>query len=90
MSLAFLVFMGGWRRGDNMGNAWAGLLRSRKFWLLVLDTVVSIALYFVGKYAGAGVYEDMQFTIGILQPVFIAIITAIAIEDAAAKRAKSE
>ena len=68
-----------------MGNAFMLLLQSRKFLLLVLDVVISLALYFVGKYAGAGVFEDVKLVITSVQPIFIAIIVAIAIEDGAAK-----
>ena len=66
-------------------NPFAGLLQSRKFWLLILDSVVALVLYFVGKYA-PGVGADVEFVILVMQPVFIVIIAAIAWEDAAAKR----
>ena len=66
-------------------NPFAGLLRSRKFWLLVLDTIVSLVLFFVGRYAG-GVLEDVNFVILAIQPVVIAVILGIAWEDSAAKR----
>ena len=62
------------------------LLRSRKFLLLVLDTAISLILYFVGKYLPVA-FEDVELVIGLLQPVFVAIIIAIAIEDAAEKGA---
>ena len=62
------------------------LLKSRKFWLLILDTVISMIAYFVGKYMGVQ-GEDVLFVIGILQPVFVALILSIAVEDAAEKRA---
>jgi len=68
-----------------MGQAFLALLRSRKFLLLVLDTVVSLILYFVGKYAGPAVFEDVKLMITALQPVFAMVIAAIALEDAAAK-----
>ena len=64
------------------------LLYSRKFLLLLLDVLICAILYFVGKYAGNSLFADTKFLIGILQPVIIAIILAIAHEDAAAKRAK--
>lgn len=64
----------------------AKLLYSRKFLLLCLDVLVSAVLYFVGKYAGNSLFADTKFLIGILQPVVIAIILAIAHEDAAEKR----
>ena len=63
------------------------LFHSRKFWLLVLDTVISLALYFVGKYAAPGIFEDVQMVIYGLQPVFVALIVAIAMEDSAALKA---
>lgn len=60
------------------------LLKSRKFLLLVLDTIMSLVLFFVGKYLPMAA-EDVNFAIGALQPVFIAIIIGIAVEDAAEK-----
>lgn len=61
-------------------NPWNLLFRSRKFWLLILDTVISLAVFFVGKYL-AFALEDVKFAIGALQPVFVVIIGAIAYED---------
>ena len=58
----------------------ARLFRSRKFLLLLLDTIISLVLHFAGG-------QDVEFVIGALQPVFAFIIAAIAYEDAAAKRA---
>lgn len=60
------------------------LLHSSKFWMLVLDTVVAGATFFIGKYAGAS-SEDMLFLIGLLQPVVVALILGTAHEDAAQK-----
>ena len=61
-------------------NPFKALLRSRKFLLLMLDTIVSCVLFFVGKYAPVAV-EDVYFLVGALQPVFIAVILGIAWED---------
>jgi hypothetical protein len=47
---------------------------------MLLDTIVSIALYFVGKYL-PGAEADIKFVILGLQPVIIAVILAIAYED---------
>ena len=66
-------------------NPWKLLFASRKFWLLILDTVISLSLYFVGKYAGIA-FEDVKLVILTLQPVFIMLIYAIAKEDAAGVR----
>lgn len=52
------------------------LLYSRKFLVLILDTVISILLHYVG---GA----ETEFLIASLQPVAMMIIYAIAKEDAA-------
>jgi len=67
-------------------NPWTLLLQSRKFWLLILDTIMSLALYFIGKYAGAA-FEDVKLVVLALQPIFLMLIYAIAKEDAAAKSA---
>jgi len=56
------------------------LFSSRKFLLMLLDTIVSISLYFVGKYI-PGAEADIKFVILGLQPVIIAVILAIAYED---------
>jgi hypothetical protein len=67
-------------------NPWQLLFRSRKFWLAVLDVVISTIILVVGTYFQA--QEDFIVKIiAIYQPLFVIIITAIAIEDAATKRA---
>lgn len=55
------------------------LFYSRKFLLLLFDAVVSILLHFFGAF------ENVEFLITALQPVFIALIVAISVEDAAEK-----
>ena len=64
------------------------LLKSAKFMTLALDTVVSLATFFIGKYAGAST-EDLLFLIAAIQPVAMTMIGAIAYEDAAAKRLRA-
>lgn len=61
-------------------NPFQLLLRSRKFLLLILDTLISVVLYFVSKYL-PGAAADVKFAILALQPVVIAVILAIAWED---------
>ena len=68
-----------------MSNPFVGLLNSRKFWIAVLDMVVSLCLYFVGKYA-PGMMDDIKIIIASAQPVVLILIASIAWEDAAAKR----
>jgi len=57
--------------------------KSRKFWLAVTDVVISTVTYFVGKYLGPPVSEDILFLIGAWQPVIAILIASIAYEDAA-------
>lgn len=63
-------------------SPWAKLLKSRKFWLLILDTVVSIVLFVAGAYFPQA-QETVKFMIVTMQPIFIFLIMAIAWEDAA-------
>ena len=62
-------------------NPFAALLHSRKFWLLILDVVVSMTTYFITKYAAPAAANDILYVIGGLQPVFVTLIGAIAVED---------
>lgn len=63
------------------------LLKSSKFWTLVIDVVISLILYFGVKYLSPTLYEDVEFFVLAIQPIFLAVIGGIAWEDAAAKRA---
>ena len=60
------------------------LFASRKFWLMILDVIVSTATYFITKYVAPEIGNDIILLIGSWQPVVIALITGIAVEDAAA------
>jgi hypothetical protein len=53
------------------------IITSRRFWLLILDSIVSITLHYM-----AG--QDVSFLIGALQPVFIALIIAYTVDDTVA------
>ncbi len=68
-----------------MRETFDALLRSRKFMVMLLDTLISIALYFGGKYLGGSAYDDVKFVIGLLQPVALMMIYSIAQEDVASK-----
>lgn len=63
------------------------IFKSRKFWTAMVDLLVSLTLYFVGKYAAPSIAEDVKFLILAFQPVFGLVIAGIAYEDAAAKKA---
>ena len=62
------------------------MLHSRKFKLMLVDVIVSIATYFIGKYVVPVIGNDILWLIGVVQPVVIALIVGIAVEDAAEKR----
>ena len=66
-------------------SVFGSLLQSRKFWLMIIDVVVSVATYFVVKYVAPEIAKDVMFLIGVMQPVVIALIVGIAVEDAAVK-----
>ncbi len=70
-------------------NPFQALLKSRKFLVLVLDTVVSLVLYFSAKYLAAGAVEDIKTVILALQPVVLVLIGAIAYEDGQAMKAEA-
>ncbi len=63
------------------------LWKSRKFLLLLLDVIISLATYFVGRFVAPEMAKDILWAIGIMQPVFVAIIVAISVEDSAAIKA---
>lgn len=63
------------------------LFQSRKFLTMLVDLVVSLATFFITKYAAPDLAKDVLFVIGSLQPVVIAMIASVAVEDAAAYKA---
>ena len=64
----------------------ARLFGSRRFWTAMLDVVIVMVLYFVGKYGPASLQEDTQFVIVTLQPIFVMLIAAFTYEDATRTR----
>ena len=68
-------------------NPFAGLIRSRKFWVAMFDLAVSLILYFTGKYLAPAIADDVKFVIAAIQPVFLLVIGGIAYEDGQQKRA---
>jgi hypothetical protein len=64
-------------------NPFSSLAHSRKFWLLVLDAVVSTLTLVLALVLTPEQLDFALKLIAIYQPIFITIITAIAVEDAA-------
>ena len=52
------------------------LWKSRKFWLLILDIVLSSAAFFGARYLDPDAQEIVKFAVLTLQPVFIMLIAA--------------
>ena len=63
------------------------LLHSSKFLAVIIDVVLSLVIYFISKYLAPSIAEDVLFVIGALNAVFAVFIGAVALEDAAEKRA---
>jgi hypothetical protein len=66
-----------------------GLLQSRKFWITMVDLIVSTATYFIGKYVNPASGADILWLIAAWQPVILILINSIAKEDVADKMAMS-
>lgn len=77
------------KKRKNKMNPIKVLFDSRKFLLLIFDVVSSLAIYFVGKYAGAAV-EDLKFVIMVIQPLWILVVGAIAAQNVAGIKAKAD
>ena len=50
------------------------MFNSYEFWVMVIDVVVSLILYFVSKYAAPEIFEDVKFLIATVQPLVLAIV----------------
>ncbi len=64
------------------------LLKSRKFWIMVVDVMLSTITYFVAHYVSQQAGENIIWLIGSWQPVIYAVINGIATEDAAISTAQ--
>lgn len=70
-------------------NPFGSLVKSRKFWIMILDVVISLTTFFVTKYAGPEAQEIVKVVILAIQPVFLTLIGAIAYEDASLNAANA-
>ena len=62
-------------------NPFATLLHSRKFWLLVLDMIISLVTYFSVKYLAPAAVDDILEVLKWMQLIFALVIGSIAYED---------
>lgn len=59
----------------------SSLLESRKFWIMIIDLVVSVITYFVTKYFSPEAGRDVLFLIGALQPVVLMVVGSITVQN---------
>jgi len=48
--------------------------KSREFWTIVLDLLVSAALYFGGRYLAPDAFDDLKWVIAAIQPVVLFLL----------------
>ncbi len=60
------------------------LLHSRKFWIVVMDVVVSSVLFFGAKYIAPAAFDDIKFVIGIIQAPILLVIAAYTVQNSVA------
>ena len=65
------------------------LLQSRRFVTALLASIVTLVLYFVGKYA-LGALEDVQMVLNVLMPLALALIAAYTIDDVVAIHSRAQ
>lgn len=65
------------------------LLKSRRFVTAVVAAVVTLLLYFVGKYFSAGL-EDLQMVINTIMPLALILIAAYMVGDVTNTWARSQ
>lgn len=63
------------------------LWESRKFRIMLVDVVISTAVYTVTKFTAPDVSETVLWLIGLWQPVIVSVVLGIAIEDHGEKSA---
>ena len=57
------------------------LFASRRFWVAVLDVLISTATIIVGRYGGEQDVSFLLTLVGIYQPLFLVVIAAFTVED---------
>jgi len=57
--------------------------KSRKFWIAIVDVVISLTTYFTGKYFDPEAGKDIMIVIGSLQPVVLLLIGSITVQNVA-------
>ena len=68
-------------------NPFESLLKSRKFWMAVLDAGLSSLAIVLGWFFAPEKVSEILTLVGLWQPVMVVVIGAIAYEDAAKVKA---
>jgi hypothetical protein len=64
-------------------NPFLRLIESRRFWLTLLDLIISTVAYVLSTYASPDATKTVMWLITAWQPVIISIIIAYTVENAA-------
>jgi hypothetical protein len=62
------------------------ILKSRKFWIMVVDGVASLAIYFITKYMAPAAAEDVIKVLAIVQPIVLAVVASITVQNVQAMK----
>jgi hypothetical protein len=65
------------------------ILKSRKFWIMAIDGIASLAVYFVTKYLAPAAAEDVIKVLAIVQPIVITVVASITVQNVQAMRVAS-
>jgi hypothetical protein len=57
------------------------IYKSRRFWLLIFDTLISVGSYLLAHYARPEIADEILTIIGYLQPVVVFLIIAYTVDD---------
>ena len=60
------------------------LLNSRKFWIVVMDVIVSCVLFFGAKYIAPAAFDDVKFIITVIQAPILLVIMAYTVQNSVA------
>jgi len=57
------------------------IFKSRKFWIMTCDVIVSLATYFITKYASPDAAKDALTLIGALQPIVLLVVGSMTVQN---------
>jgi hypothetical protein len=63
------------------------ILKSRKFWIMVVDGIATLTVYFVTRYTAPALAEDVIKVLAIVQPIVITVVASITLQNVEAMKA---